>query len=309
MNYVWTLPWRSSCTGLRSVQSTLLDVPKALFGIRMGGGLPRSPGRVSREYLASIRSLQLQTRCFNSGSSLWAKNRTTSITAQSWLRAQYHSSSAFSSKRRLHPKHPTAKPPKAKILQARRPAESEDIDPDEGVRFRSEDLSEKEITSIFGPYIDKYEGNRILRILHGQRLSGTLDQGLEVPHASAYAQSLIATGLIWLRARYPLDEDAAIVARIEREQAEEEKELLEDASRLGILPQQTTDKSKLYGVSGLDAIREHYESQPVAEAKSKVGGNGGEPGKLEPVLEKRELRMYSPIHGDRLFGTTGRCVG
>jgi len=300
MNHVWTLPWRSSCTSLRSVQSTLLDVPKALFRGRIGGGLPRSAGRVLREYPASTQSLQQQTRCFNSGNSLWATNRTTSITGRSWLRAQYHSSSDFSSKRRLHPKHSKTKPPKGKIPQARRPEDSEDVDPDEGVRLRSEDLSEKEITSIFGPYIDKEEGNRILRILHGQRLSGTLDQGLEVPHASAYAQSLIATGLIWLRAHYPVDEDAAIVARIEREQAEEEKELLEDASRLGILPQQTTDKSKLYGVSGLDAIREHYESQPVAEAKSKVGANGGEPGKLEPIREKRELGMHSLRHYDVL---------
>jgi len=268
-------------------------VPKALFGARLGGGIARSPGQISRQYTLSTERLQQQTRCFNGEKLLWMKNRTSSIITQSWLRAQYNSSSAFSSKRQFRPKPSTAKVLKNRTRQTRLAQQSEDLDPSEGVRFRNEDLSEKEITSLFGPYVDKDEGNRILRVLHGQRLSGTLDQGLAVPLATAYVQSLVATGLIWLRAHYPVDEDAAIMARIEREQAEEEKELLDDASKLGILPQQSTDKSKLYGASGLDAIREHYESQPVAEPKPKVEVNAIEIGKLKPVRENRELCMYS----------------
>lgn len=292
MNCVWAGPWRSSCASLRCAQSTLLDVPKALFGARLGGGIARSPRQISRQYTLSTQRLQQQTRCFNGEKLSWTKNRTSSIITQSWLRAQYNSSSASSSKRQFRPKPSTAKIPKSKTRQARLPQHSEDLDPSEGVRFRIEDLSEREITSLFGPYVDKDEGNRILRVLHGQRLSGTLDQGLAVPLATAYVQSLVETGLIWLRAHYPVDEDAAIMARIEREQAEEEKELLDDASKLGILPQQSTDKSKLYGASGLDAIREHYESQPVAEPKLKAEVNAIEIGKLEPVLKNRELCMY-----------------
>lgn len=295
MNYVWTLPWRSSCTGLRRVQATFADVPKALFGGQLGGAIPRSPGQIWRQHAPSTQPLPQQTRCFSSGNVVWTKNRTSSIIAQSWVGARYKSSSASSRKHRPRSKQPPANLSKRELAQARLPEDSKDVDAFEGVRFRIEDLSEKEITSIFGPEIDKDEGNRVLRILHGQRLSGTLDQGLAVPIATAYVQSLVATGLEWLRAHYPVDEDAAIMARIEREQAEEERELLEDATRLGILRPGTTDKSRLYGPSGLDAIREHYESQPVAEPKPKAEEKGVEIGKLEPVRQKRELCTYSFI--------------
>lgn len=293
---VWTIPWRSSSTSLRCVQSNLLDIPNALFGGRLGGGIPRSPGQILGLYAGSTRSLPQQTRCFSGPKQSWAKNSTTSIIGHSGLSARYISSSAFFSKGRQHARSPRAKLPEGRTPEAKPAGKLENSDPSEGVRFRSADLSEKEVTSIFGPYIDQHEGNRILRLLHGQRLLGALDQGLEVPHATAYVKSLVATGLIWLRANYPVDEDAAIRARVEKEQDEEERELLDDASRLGILPQQTTDRNKLYGVSGLDAIREHYESQPVVRAKPKAEGNGVKIGKLQSVHANRELCMHSSTH-------------
>lgn len=296
MIYVWTIPWRSSSTSLRCVHSTLLDVPNALFGGRLGGGIPRSPGQILGLHAVSPRSLPQQRRYFSGPKQSWAKNSTTSIIGHRWLSARYISSSASFSKGRQHARSSRAKLPEGRTPKARPAEELENSDPSEGVRFRTADLSEKEVASIFGPYIDQHEGNRILRLLHGQRLSGTLDQGLEVPHATAYVKSLVATGLIWLRANYPVDEDAAIRARVEKEQDEEERELLDDASRLGILPQQSTDRSRLYGVSGLDAIREHYESQPIAEVKPKVEGNRVKIGKLQSVNANRELCMHSSTH-------------
>ena len=296
MNHVWTVPWRSSCTSLRCVQSTLLDVPKALIGSRLGREIPRSRGQIIRQYTVPRQPLQQQARYLSGEKPLWAKSSTTSVIEQSWSRARHKSSGVSLPKRRVRSGPSTTKTPGASPPPGRLPTHPEDLDPQEGVRFRTEDLSEKEITSIFGPYIDKEEGNRILRLLHGQRVSGTLDQGLSVPRATAYVQSLIATGLIWLRAHYPVDEDAAIRTRVEKEQEEEEKELLEDASKLGILPQGSTDKSRFYGVSGLDAIREHYESQPVPEVKSMAEKTGVEMGKLQPVDGKKELCMYPFVH-------------
>ena len=303
MNCVWTIPWRSSCTSLRCVQPTLLDLPKALFGGRHGGRISTSPGQALRHYAVTTKPLQRDTRCFDSRKLSWSRTSPTFIERQSWLRAQYHSSSASSASGRRHTKLSRVKPPTDRRQKERLPVDPKEFDPEEGVRFRAENLSEKEITSIFGPSIGQDEGNRILRVLHGQRLSGTLDQGLAVPHATAYVESLVATGLTWLRGNYPVDEDAAIMARVDREQAEEEKELLDDASRLGMLPQQSTDKSRLYGASGLDAIREHYESQPIPGEKPSAGRRV-EIGKLQTSHENKVLCMYPAIHSHILLVVT-----
>ena len=90
-----------------------------------------------------------------------------------------------------------------------------------------------------------------------------------------------------------MDEDAAIMARIEKEQREEEEEILSDAQKMGLLPQQGADKRSVYGVSGLDAIRQHYESLPVNEYKPKVDIDQPRIGKLQPVHQKGELSEYT----------------
>jgi len=161
------------------------------------------------------------------------------------------------------------------------------------VRFTTKDLTEREIASIFGPDVDTNQGNWLLRVLQGQRLSGTLDEGVTVPHPTAYFNDMVTTGLIWLRANYPVDEDAAIMARIEKEQMEQEESLTADAERLGIYkPQGGVEKNQIYGKSGLDAIREHYESQPVEEYKSQADEIRVNTGELQPVGRKAELCMY-----------------
>ncbi|KAL9128728.1 MAG: hypothetical protein Q9175_007467 [Cornicularia normoerica] len=65
--------------------------------------------------------------------------------------------------------------------------------------------------AIFGVKIDRKEGNDLLKRLQEHRHQGTLDQKLPYPDA------LIDKGLTYLRAKYPVDEDAAIIARIDRE--------------------------------------------------------------------------------------------
>lgn len=71
--------------------------------------------------------------------------------------------------------------------------------------------SRAEINAIFGLKIDRRDGNDLLRRLQEHRHRGTLDQKLPYPNA------LIDKGLKYLRVKFPLDEDAAIIARIDRE--------------------------------------------------------------------------------------------
>ena len=72
-------------------------------------------------------------------------------------------------------------------------------------------MSRGEINAIFGLKIGRKDGNDLLKLLQEQRHQGTLDQKLPYP------DTLISRGLKYLRANHPFDEDAAIIARIDRE--------------------------------------------------------------------------------------------
>ena len=72
-------------------------------------------------------------------------------------------------------------------------------------------LSPAQINRLFGRKTDAELGIKLLMDLQHQRLSGTLDRRLP------YSATMVAKGLAWLRENDPLDEDAAILARIDRE--------------------------------------------------------------------------------------------
>ena len=76
---------------------------------------------------------------------------------------------------------------------------------------RDFEVHEDEIKKIFGNSMDNDKGAEVLMALQIRRIEGTLDQKLEYPEA------WMRRGLAYLRARLPMDEDAAVIARIDRE--------------------------------------------------------------------------------------------
>lgn len=76
---------------------------------------------------------------------------------------------------------------------------------------RDFEIHEDEVKKIFGNSMDPEKGAEVLMALQIRRIEGTLDQKLEYPDA------WMKTGLAYLRTRFPMDEDAAIIARIDRE--------------------------------------------------------------------------------------------
>ena len=153
---------------------------------------------------------------------------------------------------------------------------------EQGLRFRDGNLDERELYKIFGKETPPPNvANRLLRILHARRVDGTLDiqppqdilrQLNDYPHASA-------DGLTWLRKNYPMDEDAAIIARIEREEAPQEKEnpaeLVQRAGDLGLYKPQSGKygaklgkKGDVFGVSELDRIRAENEAKAKQEEEA-----------------------------------------
>ena len=76
---------------------------------------------------------------------------------------------------------------------------------------REFEVHEDEIKKIFGNSMDIEKGAEVLMALQIRRIEGNIDQKLEYPDA------WIKRGLAYLRARLPMDEDAAVIARIDRE--------------------------------------------------------------------------------------------
>lgn len=143
-------------------------------------------------------------------------------------------------------------------------------DPPRQKTARSEALlSRAEINAIFALEVDREVGIDILKRLQEHRHRGTLDQKL--PYPSAWVDK----GLTYLRAKHPLDEDAAIIARIDRE--------VDGQVRL---PQTNIDQSP-QAVSHFDNfIRENRERREKEEAKQETD-NEHSLSKETPEAERR----------------------
>lgn len=119
-------------------------------------------------------------------------------------------------------------------------------------------------------------GNRTLAALQERRLEGTLDLDLPTDITRAVSQHQLDAGLEWLRENYPIDEDAAILARIEREELEAEEKLVRRAEELGLYKPQSGsyeaergEEDSPYGKSVLKEAREQNEKRLLAEKERK----------------------------------------
>ena len=107
---------------------------------------------------------------------------------------------------------------------------------EQGLSFQNGDLSDREIKTIFGQDAPPTRlTNQLLRVLHGRRVDGTLDLPLPEEFDATLRKypSVTADGLQWLREKFPFDEDEAIIQRIEREEALQEKQNPSDLLRRG----------------------------------------------------------------------------
>lgn len=82
-------------------------------------------------------------------------------------------------------------------------------------------------------------GNRTLAVLQGRRIAGTLDLEFPIDVTRSVGPVQLDYALQWLRENYPLDEDASIIARIEKEEREEEAKLIRRAEELGLYKPQS----------------------------------------------------------------------
>ncbi|PWY81801.1 hypothetical protein BO70DRAFT_387359 [Aspergillus heteromorphus CBS 117.55] len=155
---------------------------------------------------------------------------------------------------RSHPSQPDPHPP-------------EDQEQEHGTHPRSRPFSATELKAIFGPRtpISKLMGNRILAVMQGRRLQGTLDLDLPADITSSVQQHSLDAALQYLRKQYPMDEDAAIMTRIEREEVDPDRYKPQSGS-YGAELGESNDPS---GKSVLQQIRKRNETRLLAEQEKR----------------------------------------
>lgn len=151
-------------------------------------------------------------------------------------------------------------------------------------------LSNSDIAKILGPSLRPGVGNTLLSTLQKRRVTGRLD---EVVIGPGVDEVTIAKALAWLRKNHPYDEDAAIMQRIEQEEQDSKDKFVADGERLGLYTPQHNSETSKHGKSGLDAIREHYESQRVKEQAEEVRNSSPDSAMIQHPKERAVLEWRS----------------
>ncbi|KAI0025513.1 hypothetical protein F4780DRAFT_337332 [Xylariomycetidae sp. FL0641] len=100
-----------------------------------------------------------------------------------------------------------------------------------GLPFRREDLNQREVDQIFGPGMPAAKANELLRIMHGRRVAGTLEDPTLQVNTDRFRPSEKATALAYLRKHIPVPEsiNAGLRAEDELQAIEAEEKAREDA--------------------------------------------------------------------------------
>ncbi|GKT83054.1 rhomboid family protein [Colletotrichum tofieldiae] len=133
-----------------------------------------------------------------------------------------------------------------------------------------------EAKAVFGPSLKPAAANRLLRIMHGRRVAGTLDDPAFAVNTAAFTAQQRDAALAYLRKIAPVDEVLNAGLRAEDELAALEKELAESADKdpSDAAAETATEAPKgaykadpVYGYSALDAIRAKNQAKAAEEEK------------------------------------------
>lgn len=139
-----------------------------------------------------------------------------------------------------------------------------------GLQFRSKDLEEAETDKLFGKQLTAPAANHLLRVLHGRRVAGTLDDPQYAIHTAQYTPKQRATALAYLRKAVPLEEIRNAGLRAEDELEQMEKDAAKAAEKAktnetGTVEEQPVTKvDPLYGTGSFDRIRARNQARQKA---------------------------------------------
>ncbi|KAK0729330.1 hypothetical protein B0T21DRAFT_370817 [Apiosordaria backusii] len=191
---------------------------------------------------------------------------------------------------------------------------------EDGLDFSSKDLKAEEVVAIFGTDIDVYNANKLLKIIHGRRIAGTLEDPMVARRSYGYTMEQRKAALAYLRDRYPVDEIANAGLRAEDELAALEaleegatpenpeepnaNKPTEESEEKGIKLYKggTQKKKSVYGESVMDQLRAENEAKWAAEkkrqeeedAKKAEEEKNGVAGPLTPLTHPEKFARLSP---------------
>ncbi|KAK1757454.1 rhomboid protein 1, mitochondrial [Echria macrotheca] len=181
-----------------------------------------------------------------------------------------------------------------------------------GLPFRRDDLSPTEVLKLFGSHMSTGAGNRLLRILHGRRVAGTLEEPELQVNTAMYSDKEIKIALSYLRRTVQVDEitNAGLRAEDELAALEAGEEFDRDT---GKLPEwlvkrfgdkmykttTTTDEGRgVYEKGVFDAIREKNRLKWEARLKQQ-----------EEEEKRRKEEEEAGIQSGELVRVSDRAVG
>ncbi|KAM0279317.1 hypothetical protein ACHAQH_004664 [Verticillium albo-atrum] len=179
------------------------------------------------------------------------------------------------------------------------------IDKD-GLPFRTTDLTSAEVKRIFGPRTKSVNANRLLRILHGRRVAGTLKDPAYSGNTYSFTKDEKLKAMAYLRRMVPVDEVLNEGLRAEDELRELEREAAGEAVADESVAQEAKEKLRrksdsVYGESVFDNMRarniakreerERIEAEERAERERANPGplaklSDGQPRQLSPQMQK-----------------------
>ena len=250
MNNVWSVTSTASCLGLR--------VPWAVKNVR-SANLVKSVGSSWRctAIWQNLRPLSTGTSLYKPANGLKA-GRGTRPRAPNHLDGSGKQRTlllraAYADAARPHKQVPHHQGSK----QSRR----------HGVPTQKSTPSEREFREIFGPTVDRKTGHNLLQVLQAQRIAGTFDKGITAPGVSEHMK---ANALTWLRVNHPVDEDAAIIARLDEEERQEQLESIGSENAKVYIPQQGPEHTILSGRSALKAVKEQRKKEEAKAAERRA---------------------------------------
>jgi rhomboid-like protein len=179
---------------------------------------------------------------------------------------------------------------------------------DQGLPFSAGPLRKEEVFAIFGKGTDANSANRLLSVLHGRRVAGTLAD-LDAPGSlDVYEERAWEIGLAWLRKNVPVDEIRSASINAENQLAAMKAELVADSERLGLYKPNSIprEKNDMYGKSVLDAVREQKEKEldekEAREAREMNQANEirQNTGTLEVATPRSRVELRRPGENPRL---------
>ncbi|KAF2145377.1 uncharacterized protein K452DRAFT_305408 [Aplosporella prunicola CBS 121167] len=184
----------------------------------------------------------------------------------------------------------TALSAKKKKQQQHAPAQQQQQEK-EDAPLPTGDLTAEQTTALFGAHVTPATGNALLRALQHRRITGSLaERGVRFDDKNNKASypgvtpSLALAALEYLRAKFPVDEEAAAAAWARAEAQRLEHELIARAERLRIykpVERAAQHNEGLYGYSELEAMRRRNEEAWEREEKEREAREEKEAKELE----------------------------